>query len=386
MQPKSLSATAINVAQLCLARYKAEHIDRGRGFAGTAASLGTAVHGGLEMYVKSVYIEKKMEPSLKLLEDFFKMSYMSVFGSETTTVEYMEGLEMSRRWFKRTDFSEFKVISCEIKENFLIPTSIGNIPFNFIWDRHDQLDTNVYRVVDYKTNRWGLNPADLYKKVQARAYGVAAQIKYPNAERIWVQFDMLRHEGPVGVVFTRDDNIEMWRFLKREAQRIVDTPDDDVPETLNPECLFCPRVTTCGAVQKNLAVGGILSVAHPSEFVDLRAKLEWQKKAVSSALAKLDEVILGRAKVDEVFEYESDDNLVTIGMSSRRSVDAERVEHVIGTNLFERFANKSITMADIDKLLKGNQLSDVQKKQLTSLIYFKKGDPSVSVKPKNPID
>jgi hypothetical protein len=387
VEPKSFSATAFNVAELCLARYKAEHIDRSKGFGGTAANLGTAVHGALESYVKLVHLDKQGAESEKILLDFFRLSYMQTFNtSETNTIEYLEGVQMLKAWFKRTDFSKFEVISCEVKENFPIKTSIGEIPFNFIWDRHDRLDDGVYRVVDYKTNRWGLNPSDLKKKIQARAYGVAAQIKYPDAQRIWVQFDMLRHDGPVGIVFTRDDNIATWNFMKAKAEQIIATPDTDVPETLNPECLFCSRITSCSALLKNVSIGGVLSMPKIGDMIDKRAELEWQKKAVESALSKLDEVIIGRARVEDQLEFESDMNRLRIGISATRAIDAERAEHVLPPEVANRYMGKSLTIGNVDKLLKGPELSEEQKSQLVSLIYMKRGEPRVKIEPKNPID
>lgn len=387
MEPKSLSATALQTAGLCLARFKAQHIDRASGFGGTAASLGSSVHGALELYVKNCIMEPKMPATYEILLDFFKMSYMEVFQtSDTNTIEFLEGMEMLKRWHARTDFTTFKVISCELKENFTLKTSIGDIPFNYIWDRHDQLEEKVYRVVDYKTNRWGLNPADLRNKLQARSYALAAQIKYNDAERIWVEFDMLRHEGPVGIVFSRDDNIATWKHLKAEAERIIATPYDDPPETLNSECLFCPRSTTCKALLKNIDIGGVMSHSTPGELVDVRAQLEWQRKAVSSALTKLDEVILGRARAEDVLEYESDVNRLKVGVSSSRAIDAERAEHVLPPEVASQYMGKSLTITNVDKLLKGSELNDEQKRQLASLIYFKKGEPRIKVEMKNLID
>lgn len=393
MRPKTFSASAFNVAELCLARYKAEIIERGGGgAANTAATLGTSVHNALELFVQTAIIKQEQEPSLKYLIDLFKMSYMQTFGTaDLETQEYLEGYEMLCNWHKRVqpggvhDFSTFEVISCEIKENFPIKTSIGDIPFNYVWDRHDQLGESEFRVVDYKTNRWGINPADLKKKIQARAYGLAAQIKYPQATRIWVEFDMLRHDGPVGISFSRADNAATWKFFKELAKRIIDTPDDEAEEKLNGECLFCVRKTQCKALLKNIAVGGIHSVSAP-EAVDLRAQLEYQVKAAAAAIKELDAKILTEAREQDVMEFESDIHTLQIGVSSRRSIDPEMAEMVIGPELFRKYGGMSLTITNVEKLLKGSELDTEKKKQLKSLIYQKKGEPSVKVLSKNPID
>lgn len=392
MIPKSFSATALQTASSCLARYHAEHIERSKGISGTAASLGSAVHGALEMYVKECILEKNLDGTLALLQDFFKMSYMMIFStSDCNTLEFIEGLEMLARWHKRTDFTQFEVLTCEVKENFGVTTSIGTIPFNYIWDRHDKLGENEYRVVDYKTNKWGINPMDLKDKPQARAYGLAAQIKYPDATKIVVQFDMLRHDGPVGIIFTRDDNIATWKWIKAEAERII-AADDSTPEaiaeleTLNPECLFCPRSTSCKALRKNIAIGGALAAGSVEAMIDTRAELEWQRKAVGAAIQKLDAVILETAKAQDRIDFETEQNKLSLGVRARRQIDAERAEKVLPPAVAAEYLGKTLTMAKVDLLLKGNELDEAQKQALSSLIYFNYGEPSVNVKPKNPID
>lgn len=391
MIPRTLSASSLDVAELCLARWEAEYFHRGRGIANTAASTGTAVHGALEMYVKQCIMEKKFEPTIKQLLEFFRMSYMATFGSgDFSTEDYLDGETMLKAWHKRTDFSKFKVVSCEIKDNFALPTSAGEIPFNYIWDRFDQIDETTYRVTDYKTNRWPVNPDDLRKKVQARAYALAAAIQLKRegkpVTRIWVSFDMLRHDGPVSIVFSRDDNTAFWQFMTRVAERIIATPEGEAEETLNPACNFCVRKLECGALKKNLLVGGVASIGDPLQAIDLRTSMEYQAKAVARAIAELDEVILAAAREADAFEFESDTNRMTIGVSGRRSVDPDRVALVIGEELFNRWGGRSFTVGNIDKLLKGDELTEDQKIQLKGLIYKNFGEPRVKVEPKNPID
>ena len=387
MEPKSFSASALHVAQLCKARYHAENIERSKGIANDAASLGTAVHGALEPYVKTAIMTDEREPTEQYLLDLFKISYMTTFHTlEVNTEDYAEGVEMLKKWHARTSFEDVTVLSAEVKENFAIPTSIGDIPFNYIWDRHDQIGENEYKVVDYKTNRWNIRPEDLKKKIQARSYSLAAQIKYPNAERIWVEFDMLRHDGPVGIVFTREENVAMWRFIKALAQDIVDTKVEDLEYRLNPECLFCVMKASCPALIQNISTGGIFSIVGNPEAVDRRAMLEYQQKAISAAIKELDELIMAEGKTKDIFTFESDFNQLDITVGSRRSVDAERVEMAVGPRLFEKYGGKTITLQQLDKLMKSGDVDAATVRTLRGLIYQKQGEPKIKVTPKNPID
>lgn len=389
MRPKSLSATALQVANLCLARYHAEHIVRGRAPGKSAATLGSAVHGALEMYVKACYLEKTQSPGKGLLTDLFKMSYMSTFGtSDLDTDEFDDGLEMLYRWFMRTDFSGREVLSCEVKESFPIPTSIGEIPYNYIWDRFDRTGETEVTVVDYKTNRWAINSEELGRKVQARCYALAAAIKAKqqnlNIDRVWVVFDLLRHE-PVGRVFTREENAATWAFIKREAERIIAADEDDLPETLNPECTFCVRLQTCEALRANIAAGGIFGLSFDTA-IDRRAALDNQRKAVLKAIEQLDEFIMEEAKAKDILEYDTDLTKLGFKMSNQRAVDGERVEHVVGVELFNKYGGLKITMGQFDKLLKDPAVTDAQKKQLGQLVYRNYGEPRVDTSPKSPID
>ena len=393
MIPTSLSASSLNVAELCLARWKAENFHRSKGMGGSAASLGTSCHGGLELFMNQARPElggDRAHWRLPLLLDLYKLSYMETFGTVDASGDvYDDGVQMLERWFARTDPDSFKVISTERKDNFPVPTSAGEIPFNYIWDRFDQLDDRVFKVVDYKTNRWGLNPGDLKKKIQARCYGLAAAIQLKKQgleyDKIWVEFDLLRHD-PVGIVYSHAENVATWNFIKELAEKIISTPEDEAPETLNPECRFCVRKQSCTALTRNVAVGGAFSVSTAAEAVDIRATLDYQAKAIQAAIVELDEIILTEARANDVLEFETDMNKLEIGVSSRRAVDSERVQMVVGDDLFNKYGSSSISMGSIDKLLKGKELNDEQKAQLKGLIFQKKGEPSVKVKAKNALE
>lgn len=374
----------MHVAELCMSRYEAEYLGRGRGVAHSAATLGTTVHLALELFVQGAYLEKKFAADLAILRDIFKMAYMQTFGSaDTDTEDFVDGMQMIEDWFKRTSFDGRTVLSCEVKTSFPVPTPIGEIPFNYIWDRCDQTGETEFTVVDYKTSRWSVRPEDLKKKIQVRSYGLAAQIQFPQATRIRVELDMLRHGGPVGVYLTRDDNIATWNFIKAKAKQIVETGIGE--ETLNPECRFCVKKSSCEVLKKNIAVGGIFGKS-VSEVIDLRAKLAFQKSAVEAAINELDDMILSTAKGEDMDHYESEENVLDITVTGRRAIDSDLAANVLGPDMMRKYGTTKLTLTVVDKLLKGNEITDKQKSQLKGLIYKGYGEPKVKVEPKNPID
>lgn len=384
MIPLSLSASSLANAETCLARWKAENFDRVPAMQNRAADTGTAVHGALEMFVKMVFLEKRAEWSnLALLLDLYKLSYVDTFQSaELETSEFEDGLELVKVWYNRTTWDDVTVMSVEVKENFPIKTSIGEIPFNYIWDRADMLGPHEYRVVDYKTIRAFISPEQLKKKIQPRAYALAAQIKWPHAERIWVEYDLLRHSS-VGAVFTKDDNALMWRYLKRAAERIIAADEHNTPETLNPECKFCVRKIACDTLNRAIRGGSVFSLT-PDQAAKRKLQITSQIKALEYIEAELDTVLLKEAEQNDVFEWVTDDVKVEITASRRRQINSNAVANIVGSDLAKKYGN--FTLGNVDKMLKDDTLSLEQRAEIKKLIGYKYGEPTAKVTPVSPLE
>lgn len=392
MIPTSLSATALDVATKCLARYAAENIGKNRTASGMPAMLGTTCHNALEQYVKDCYMgEVRTSPSLNLLLDYYKMHFMVEFDTADPSGDvYEDGVQMLTNWHARANFDGFEVVSVEEKTPFdlTVQDSAGTthrIPFNYIFDRLDKLDETTYRVVDYKSWRGLIQPDDLFGKVQARAYGLACQIQFPHAEKIWVQFDQLRGDS-VGVVFTKQDNANTWRYLKKWAKKILDTPVEDAAETINPDCKWCIRKTTCTALKRNIAAGGVTGLP-VIEMIDRRALIDQQMEALKWAAQELEEALLVAAQNEDVERLESYNNVVYWTRSGRRTIERmDALEQIVGPQMMERIGKKSVSVTTLDKLLKGDELTKEQKAQVKGLITTKYGEPSLKTKPLSKID
>jgi len=393
MIPTSLSATALDTATKCLARYAAENINKNRTGGSMPAMLGTSCHNALEQYVKDCYMgEVRTTPSLNLLLDYYKMHFMVEFDTADPLGDpaYEDGVQMLTNWYERSNFDGFEVVSVEEKTPYQlnVQDSAGTnytIPFNYIFDRLDRLDETTYRVVDYKTWRGLLQPDDLFGKIQARVYGLMCQIQYPHAEKIWVQFDQLRGDT-VGVVFTKADNANTWRYIKKWARKILDTKIEDAVETINPDCKWCIRKTTCTTLKKNIAAGGIAGLP-VIEMIDRRAMIDQQMEALKWAAAELEEALLKAAQNEDVEHLESYNHRVYWTRSSRRQIERmDILEKIIGPQLMERVGKTSVSMTTLDKLLKGKELTAEQKSQIKGLVTNKYGEPSLKTKPLSKID
>jgi hypothetical protein len=378
--PRSFSATSLDTAEKCLARYKAEVIDRGANLQGNAANVGIVCHGTLEDFLRTVFIRKDREWDEEFYWECFHKHSDAVLGPSRASDLYEDAHQIAHKWFhtkgRREDLESVQILSLESKNNFPLKTSAGEIPVNYIMDRLDRIEEGVYRVVDYKSNRVALTPNQLRKKLQARLYALMVQIKYKDAKEIWVQFDFLRH-GPVEVKFTRDDNVVMFRELQRRAEDIIETPDDRAPETLNMDCGWCVRKASCKKLLSHQTVGGILGKT-PEELAEMHYNLQSAEKARQILLDEVESALLQYCVNNDLLEFDTPAGEVRVELKSRRKLDSRAAGLVLeAAGVAKDYM--SFTMASIDKLLKGSQLSDGQKMLLRMAISKEMSDPSIKV-------
>lgn len=386
MIPRSLSASSVQV-WACPARWRDEVWKHSGMLSGSAATKGTVCHAALEWYVVSG-LWKDIHGSARnktLLQKALVSEYAKLFGDDMQHLA--ECTEMVMRWYDRTTFVDRTVLSAEVKSTFALKTSAGEIPFNYVWDRCDQLVTPdgslQIEVVDYKTLIRPLRADALKDKIQARCYGLAAQIAHPTATRIWVTFDMLRYD-PIGIVFTREENAATWRYLKKVAEEMIATPEDEAAEFLNPDCRWCIRKTHCAALRQHGAGGGVLALGSPQEAAQQRADLENARGGVEAAIRELDDYLLAYAEKAGEQTFPAGDLDVMVEVGKRRSIDLGRALKIVPPEVVARYG--SLTMKGVDSLLKSDELTREQKTQLRGLIEMKYSEPRIKTERRNPID
>jgi hypothetical protein len=383
LELRTISASSLQSFEECPRRWHEENVKRTPRSGGTApADLGTACHEALENYVGAVYKDKKREPSFDLLMMFYKVGFQSAFGSaDFDRPEYKDGEAMLRRWFDRTDLSNVEIISMEKKDFIEIKTSAGIKKYNYIWDRCDRFmehGKKIIRVVDYKTIRANITPDELRTKIQARMYGMAAAIQFKDEQpdEIWVQFDLLRY-GTVDVKFSREQNVMTWKYIKSTAERIIGMDENTAPEQLGPGCQWCVRKATCKTLRKNVNGGGTYALLGGEDLLKARVEMEAVQKAAKYALEEIDNIIMAQARNEDMTEWETDNYEVKFTSSKRRVVDSHEAGLILGPQVMAQMGKLSIS--DVDKLLKGDELSPNQKSLLRGAIRENYSDPKPKV-------
>lgn len=390
MIPKSISASSLTNAQLCLALFNATNVERGDGRSSPPAMLGTTLHYALEYFTEPDYLKTRAWEWVRLKEGFLKGWEATFVGEPPRGDWWNDGMAILEKWYNRRDIAsdilDVDVLSREVKHNFPVPYRLDGqktdpngeryqVPFNFIIDRLDRLDDGVYRVVDYKSQRSPLTPAEMHNKIQPRAYALAVQIQYPDAKEIWVQYDFLRYER-VATVFTREEQIETWNHICKQLQRIVDTPATNVPESLNESCRYCVRRFTCNTFQRDIRVGGIESLSL-DQLADLHYRLKGQMVAAAATIDDVEMALFRHALEEDQTEFDAQDHTVKIVTKSRRSVDRDKIAMILGPEIMKDYGR--INVGDLDKLYADPRISSIQKSLINTAITSEQTAPTVKV-------
>jgi CRISPR/Cas system-associated exonuclease Cas4 (RecB family) len=392
VKPKTLSASSLEVARLCMKRFVHMNLNFAGGIQNNAAMTGSTCHYALEHFVKRVYIDKSHEPSLDMLIDLLKEGYLTVFGdADYNSDEYLDAKQMIEAWYKNPNFSDFTgrtVQSVEFKRRYPMPLpdgSGGTIPITYIWDRQDLLDDGTIVVVDYKSNRANVGTDELRKKMQPKLYALIAQILNPTATKIRVEYHMLRHDL-VSVEFTPQDNANTWAWLQGEIQRILDTPIDPKP-TLNKECGFCMMKSTCPEMTKNINNGGVFGLS-PAELVDRKALLELQAKAAKEAALEIENILGPILSEDDGPNFiEGDKYTASLEAKRVRNVDSEMFLAMLGSLgdpdvIGDYTPTGKVTMALYDSLVKDTRIDLDTRRKFKQLITYITRDPGIKMEEK----
>jgi RecB family exonuclease len=371
--PNRLSASSIQVYLDCPARWKAEYMQGAKMPSGSAASLGTTCHEVFEAYVKDGYhlTDSTDENKTGTIKALYDERYWANFSDGG---RYEEGLEMCRNWVLRQNWVGRTVIDTENRVTFQIPTSAGLIDFMYVIDRLDQLDEGTIEIIDYKSFVQPVQPQDLKQKPQCRVYALGIQMRYPDAEAIWMTFDLLRYDT-IGIVFTKEENRATWRWLCALAEKIVQ--DETAEEKLNDNCRYCVRKHECSKLAVHLEVGGPLGITDVNVAAKRFFEIDRAAKALEVAKAELEKVLLAHMESNDVIEDTVNDLNVSVTVSSRRDINPDRVRAVVGDEVMARYG--TMTVGQLDKLMKSNDVDDDMKFQLKRLISMKYGDPKIKV-------
>jgi RecB family exonuclease len=339
----SLSASSGAVYEECPARWQSEYGVKMPTIGGSAANLGSACHEVFQKWVEEGHYltitdaEAKTEKILLLWSE----AYVARFSD---FARYDEGRELCLKWLARQSWTGRTVLHTEQKHTWMMPTSAGPIPFNYIMDRVDRLDSGAIEVIDYKSVSSPIPPEELKVRLQSRVYAAMAWMEHPDAPEVWVVFDLLRHDE-IGVRFSAEECKETVAYVLGLAERIL--ADDDPKELLGSYCRWCSRKEMCETLKAHIAEAGSGAVSTDiNELVVRRVELDGAMKAIKGMLESIDLALLEALDEAQESELAVGGFVVGTGQSRRRVVDVARLVEQIGLEKLVGIADVKLTKLD----------------------------------------
>ena len=315
MKLKTLSASALQKWLHCEAGWASRYHNgtdmRTPELSGSSGSLGTVCHNVLEDYLNHDVFHEDPTAQRKWLKEAFFGHYYLLFNDSD---RFKEGEKMLLDWHARQDWSGFEVLETEVKHEYFLQTSIGEVPFTFIFDRLDRKDDGSIRVVDYKSWIMPVQPEDIKSKPQFKLYAAMALLLYPDAPRVWVVADQLRYDS-VGASFSKAECEEILGWLMIKAEEIINT--ETPSETINEDCRYCVRRHECKTLQLHAQFTGPLSLDNIPDLAKQRYEVDSAWKALKMIKDDIDAALIAHAEETEQTTFAGDDN-VSVKLSVRR--------------------------------------------------------------------
>ena len=359
------SASGLKVYESCPARFKAEYVERARISSGVAADLGTATHEALMEWTIEDMMEFSPDGCKKLLARFDTHAARLGLPEE----QQKQGRKMLTDCYDRLEENPpYTILAVEEKETVKLKVGKREVDIVYIWDRCDQRESGAIEVVDYNSWFQALDPVTAKNLVQVRIYALTAAIKYKDLQppAIWVTLDQLRY-GTISVKFTKDDLREILAYLKDVIRRIW--ADDGTEERVNPECQYCIRKESCDALKRviNANPDGVLATNDFDIIGEATAEAYEARKALSMAIETYEDWLDSYLEEHQIPEAATETGVVVkYSATSRRKVDSERIAHLVGPEIAQRYGK--FTMEDIDNLLKGDEIDDEVKDEIKAHI------------------
>ncbi|MBT8212180.1 MAG: PD-(D/E)XK nuclease family protein, partial [Acidimicrobiia bacterium] len=249
--------------------------------------------------------------ALDFLLERYEHHYHVLF---TDRSRFREGKEMLEKWLSTQDWDGFEVIETEVRHEEMIPTSIGDIPFVYIFDRLDRRNDGSIRVVDYKSWIRPIQAEQIHDSIQFRMYAAMAYRMYPDAPRIWVVADQLRYD-PVGATFSPTECEEIYAELVDLLEEIIAT--EEPAETLNEDCRYCVRKHQCDTLWLHSRFDGPLALDDPPALAAQRYQVDSAIKALRGILGDIDDALIAHAEEEGVTGFVGNDG-VAVKLSIRR--------------------------------------------------------------------
>jgi len=276
-----LSYSRVERYEQCPHAFRLHYVDKIPADPGPELRFGKAMHRVLELLLRDhVQAGQTAALSLEHAEHLWQLAWRD--EGLVGVGAFYEGLRMLATFVGREGAVDPASV-LGIEQPFEL--QVGRFRLVGAIDRVDSLGDGTIRVRDYKTNRLLFSRAEVAESLQLSIYAMAARELWPWAERIELQYDMLRHDLVLRSSRTSEELDAARRYVETIGERTE--RDAELAPRLSPRCVHCDHKEQCVAygaalAGKRTAVaaddGDIEAVAREREEVACIAKAAYARK------------------------------------------------------------------------------------------------------------
>jgi putative RecB family exonuclease len=294
-----LSFSRIQRYAQCPKAFQLHYIEGRPSAPGIELKFGKAIHSVLEEiighHIETVGVGPlSTDYAYAVWQDFFGGDGLSGVGV------FREGVEILRSFAASEGIVDARNV-LGIEESFEIQT--GRFTVVGAMDRVDRLDEKTIRIRDYKTNRLVFTTDEVTESLQLSLYAIAAETLWPWAERVELQFDMLRHGLRQRTSRTRMQLEAARRYIVAMGEQ--SERDEVYAARPNANCVYCDHRTQCSAYADALAGKRTIVATDKADLVKVaqeREEVARIAKAAYARKAELEGVLKARLEVQDKLE------------------------------------------------------------------------------------
>lgn len=347
MRSEKLSASSINTYNKCPHMYFMKyHTNKKPTMLKEDFHLhfGSIIHKALEIYRNLVDAGKNVSLFKCLHKADEEYKQYSLDNSE-----FEDAQKMLDNWLNTREI-EYPLVNTE--EYFVV--NIRDFKIHGYIDVIEKIDSNHYRVIDYKTGKTYKNKHEAMESTQLKMYALAVMDLY-EVENVEVAFDQLRFESPEFIQYTTDQLRKFVQYLYH-IQRTIKNDREHHPR-IDWHCRWCDYSNHCEFIDEIDSVSEIEEALIKGDFSNLVALyneyLEKSKRAKSLA-DEFKKLITEEMKEKNIEEYESQTFSLTKSYRKLKRVDYSQVlEYVppeVADEVFQVKLSKLKELVNMDEI------------------------------------
>lgn len=288
--------------------------------------FGSIVHKALEIYRKSRKDGKNfsLKKSLRVASE----NYDNYTLDEPS---FQDALEMIEKWEETREYDQVEYLNgppknielVAVEQEFNMEIDYGEFVAHGYIDAIESIDSNHYRVRDYKTGKTFKNKREVHESIQLKMYALATMQMY-EVDNVEVAFDQLRFKPPEFIQYSTDELRSFYEYLKH-IHKIIENDNSHHPQ-VGWYCRWCDYKNHCDTINKTqMLENKDIASANLKELIVLYNQYSERAKTNKKLSKQLGDRINDELEKMNIDEYETSSHKLQQKQRKMKKVNPSQV-------------------------------------------------------------